>query len=343
LHLTDGKRLVLVTGANGFVGSHLTEALLARGYRVRCMVRESSDLQYVEHLPVEWVRADLRGADLRDADPALAESLEHACRGVDMVCHCAALTRAVDEETFLRVNARGTEALARAAMEASPSLQRFLYISSQTAAGYADGPDDYLDESRPPRPLDWYGKSKWAAEQALHALGERLPLTIIRPTVVFGPRDRDVYTYFDLVNKHLELSLGREERWVSLIYVRDLVDLIILALESEAAVGQTYFATGWATTYTRVGRIVARVMDKRTLRVTVPLLALEPIVLVAKVQERLTGKPALLNEQRVLNMRQPYLLCSGEKAQQELGFAPGYDLETALAETAAWYREHGWL
>ena len=119
--------------------------------------------------------------------------------------------------------------------------------------------------------------------------------------------------------------------------------MIILALESEAAVGQTYFATGWATTYTEVGRIVARVMEKRTLRVTVPLLALEPIVLWAKIQERLTGKPALLNEQRVLNMRQQYLLCSGEKARQELGFAPKSDLETAVAETAAWYREHGWL
>jgi dihydroflavonol-4-reductase len=337
-----------VTGANGFIGSHLTEALLARGYRVRCMVRQSSDLRYIQHLPVEWVRADLRVADLRVADLRGAdlgepEQLRLACQDADMVCHCAAMTRAVDEETFLRVNAGGTEALARAAFEANPGLQRFLYISSQTAAGYADGPDDYIDESRPPRPLDWYGKSKWAAEQALHALDGHLPVTILRPTAVFGPRDRDVYTYFDLVNKHLELRLGREERWVSLIYVRDLVDLIILALESEAAVGQTYFATGWATTYTEVGRMVARAMDKRTLRVTVPLAALTPIVLAAKVQERLTGKPALLNEQRVLNMRQPYLLCSGEKAQRELGFAPEYDLETAIEETATWYRENGWL
>jgi len=322
-----------VTGANGFIGSHLTEALLARGYRVRCMVRRSSDLGYIEHLPVEWAYADMGNA----------EELGQACQGVDMVCHCAALTRAVDEETFLRVNAGGTEALGRAALAANPDLRRFLYISSQTAAGYGDGPDDYIDESRPPRPLDWYGKSKWAAEQALHALDGRLPVTILRPTAVFGPRDRDVYAYFDLVNKHLELSLGRAERWLSLIYVHDLVDLIILALESEATVGQTYFATAYATTYTEVGRIVARVMDKRTLRVTVPLAALTPIVMVAKIQERLTGKPALLNEQRVLNMRQPYLLCSGDKAQRELGFAPRYDLEGAIHETASWYREHGWL
>jgi nucleoside-diphosphate-sugar epimerase len=228
-------------------------------------------------------------------------------------------------------------------MEANPGLQRFLYISSYYAAGCAEGPDDFFDESRAPRPLDWYGNSKWAAEQALHALDGRLPVTILRPTVVFGPRDRDVFAYFDLVNKHLELSLGRDERWVSLIYVRDLVDLMILALESEAAIGQTYFATAWTTTYTEVGRMVARVMDKRTLRVTLPLAALEPIVLWAKVQERLTGKPALLNEQRLLNMRQPYLICSGEKARRELRFAPKGDLETAIKETAVWYQEHDWL
>ena len=338
MHLTEQKPLVLVTGANGFVGSHLTEALLARGYRVRCMVRQSSDLRYIEHLPVEWVRADLRGADLGKPGP-----LHEACQGVDMVCHCAALTRALDQETFLRVNAGGTEALARAAFEANPDLRRFLYISSQAAAGCAGSADDLMDESRPPQPLDWYGKSKWAAEQALHALDGRLPLTIIRPAVVFGPRDRDLYTYFDLVNRHLELRLGRDERWVSLIYVRDLVDLIVLALESEVATGETYFGSAWATTYTAFARTLAQTLHKRTLRVTVPVAALTPIVLAAKVQERLTGKPALLNEQRVLNMRQPYLICSGDKARRELGFAPKYDLEKAVEETAAWYREHDWL
>jgi dihydroflavonol-4-reductase len=333
LSLTERRPLVLVTGANGFIGSHLAEALLAHGYRVRCMVRRSSDLSYVRHLPVEWAYADLD-------DPG---QLVPACQDVDVVCHCAALTRALDQETFLRINAGTTEALARAALEANPGLQRFLYLSSQAAAGPSRSPDDVIDETRAPQPLDWYGKSKWAAEQALHSLDGRLPLTIIRPAAVFGPRDRDFFTYFDLVNRHLELRLGRKERLASLIYVRDLVDLIVLSLERQDAAGQTYFGCAWALSYGAFAQALARALDKRTVPVTVPVAALAPIVLAAKVQERLTGKPALLNEQRVTNMRQPYLLCSGDKARRELGFAPGYDLDTAVQETVAWYREHNWL
>jgi dihydroflavonol-4-reductase len=324
---------VLVTGANGFVGSHLTEALLARGYQVRCMVRRTSDLTFIQHLPVEWAYADVRDA----------ESLHVACQEVDIVCHCAALTRALDQETFLRVNAQGTEALAQAAMAANPNLHRFLYVSSQSAAGPSKGAEDFRDESRPPQPLNWYSKSKLAGEQALLSLEGGLPLSIIRPSAIFGPRDRDFFAYFDLVRWHLQLQLGRIDRWYSFIYVRDLVELILLALENGIAVGQTYFGSGPAHTYTELSEAIARAMDRRVLRIPLPESILTPIALGAKIQERLTGRPALLNEQRVRDMRQPYWLCSGEKARRELGFTARYTLETAIQETADWYRENGWL
>ncbi len=326
-------KLILITGANGFVGSHLAEALLAQGYRLRCMVRRSSNLAYIQHLPVEWAYADVR-------DP---QSLRQACQGVDAVCHCAALTRALDEETFLRVNAEGTAALAQACLEANPNLQRFLFISSQAAAGPSQGPDDFLDETHPPHPITWYGKSKWAAEQALQSISDRLPVTIVRPAAVFGPRDRDFFAYFDLVKHGLSLQLGRQERRISLIYIRDLVDLLLLALESEAATGQTYFCCGTAYSYADLSTAIARALDKRPLRLTLPEAVLPLISLWSKAQGRLTGKPPLLNDQRLLDLRQRYWLCSGEKARQDLGWMPRYDLETAVRETAEWYRENSWL
>lgn len=324
---------ILVTGATGFVGSHLTEALLDRGHHLRCMVRSSSDLTYIRHLPVEWVYGDVCDADC----------LHQACQGIDVICHCAALTRAVDEQTFFQVNTEGTKALARTAIEAAPNLKRFVYVSSQSAVGPSRNADDYVPESRSPQPITWYGRSKWAAEQALLSMNDVLPLTIVRPAPVFGPRDRDFFTYFDLVNRRLQLKLGRDPRRVSLVFIHDLIDLIILALENEAAVGQTYFGCGEATTYEEFSASISRALGKRSIRITLPVWILTPIALVAQVQEWLTRRPALLNGQRVKDMKQPYWLCSGEKTRMQLGFEPRTDLETAVRETADWYQENGWL
>lgn len=335
--MTEPGGLALVTGANGFVGSHLVESLLARGYRVRCMVRKTSDLAFIKHLSVEWAYADLCDG----------EGLRKAVQGAEAVCHCAALTRALDEETFLRVNAQGAEALARACLEANPGLRRFLFVSSVAAAGPSDGPDDVVDESRPPRPVTWYGRSKLAAEQALRAVADegddRLPLTIVRPAAVYGPRDRDFHAYFRLIALHLNLQLGQGERHVSLIHVRDLVELLVRALEQGEAVGQTYFGCGPASTYGGLAETIARVLDRRVVRITIPLAALAPMAAVCRVQGRLTGRSALLNDQRLIDLRQRSWLFSGDKARRELGFEARYDLKTGVRETAEWYRREGWL
>ncbi|MBN1135010.1 MAG: NAD-dependent epimerase/dehydratase family protein [Anaerolineae bacterium] len=335
--MTEPGGLVLVTGANGFVGSHLVEALLERGYQVRCMVRRTSDLAFVRHLPVEWAYADLYDG----------EGLRAAVQGAQAVCHCGALTRALDEETFMRINAQGAEALARACLEANPGLRRFLFVSSQAAAGPSDGPGDVVDESRPPRPVTWYGKSKLAAEQALWAAAGagdgRLPLAIVRPAAVYGPRDKDFHAYFRLIKLRLNLQLGQGECCVSLIHVRDLVELLVRALEREEAVGQTYFGCGPASTYAGLAETIARALGRRPVRITVPLTALGLMAAVSRAQGRLTGRPALLNDQRLIDVRQRSWLCSGDKARRELGFTAQYDLETGVRDTAEWYRREGWL
>jgi nucleoside-diphosphate-sugar epimerase len=325
--------LVLVTGANGFVGSHLVEALLARGYRVRCLVRRSSDLSFIRHLDVEWAYGDLSDGD----------ALAQACRDIHAVCHCAALTRASDEQTFMCINAAATEALARACLQAAPGLARFVFVSSVAAGGPAQSKEDPVSESSPARPITWYGKSKLAAETALLAMAGRLPVAIVRPAPVFGPRDRDFLPYFRLVKRGLELQVGGDPRWVSLIYVRDLTALIVRCLESEAAEGQVYYACGAALTRQEFTHAIAHALGKRTVSVALPLTLLTPIGLWSRIQARLTGRPGLLNDQRILDIKVRYWLFLGDKARQELGFAPEYDLDSALRETVRWYRENRWL
>jgi nucleoside-diphosphate-sugar epimerase len=331
--VVDERKLVLVTGANGFVGSHLTEALLAQGYRVRCMVRHTSDLTFIRDLPVEWAYADLKDD----------QGLHQACQGIDIVCHCAALTRALDEETFQRVNARGAELLARICLEESPDLSRFLFLSSQAAAGPSSTSGTAVDESCPPQPVTWYGKSKLAAERALMGLTGKLPLTIVRPSAVFGPRDRDFFSYFELVKRGLRLQLGRNERVASLIYIHDLIDLLVLALDGANTLGQIYFACGQAHSYAELSDAIAAALNKRTRCIVVPEAVLVPLALWSRIQGRVLGRPALLNDQRIVDLRQRHWVCSGEKARREMGFTARYDLATAVRETVDWYCENGWL
>jgi nucleoside-diphosphate-sugar epimerase len=333
--------LVLVTGSSGFVGSHLVEALLVEGYRVRCMVRRTSDLRWLRHLrresteagQVEWVYADV--TDLA--------AVREAVDGVDAVCHFGALTRAADEATYRRVNAGGTETMLAACADAAPGLERFVYCSSTTATGPANGQRPRV-ESEPPQPLTYYGRSKLAAEKAVRRYADRLPVTILRPAPVFGPRDRDFLTYFQLVKWHLRLRLGREPRWLSLIYVHDLVRLTLCALEDPAAVDQAYFACdGGAYTWDDIAAEIEKVMGRRTLKVVVPEVALVPMSLAATALGHLTGKTPLLHDQRLIEIRQRAWLFSIDKAQRELGFEPAYQLPEALAETVAWYQQEGWL
>ena len=331
--LTAHDQPILVTGASGFVGSHLVEELLAQGHRVRCMVRRSSDLSYIRDLPVALAYGDVLDED----------SVREASKGISAVCHCAALSRALDEGTFMRVNAEGTARLAAASLELNPNLSRFLYVSSVSAAGPSRDADDHVDEARRPDPITWYGKSKLAAEQALLDMDSQLPLTIVRPAPVFGPRDKDFLTYFELVNRRLSLKLGRRERRLSLIYVRDLARLATLALHSEVARGNIYNASTLSTSYTEFSDAIAHALDRATLNITLPEAVLTPMSLWARAQARITGRPPLLNEQRIIDMREHYWLCSGEKAARELGFQAEYNLDTAVRETADWYRENGWL
>lgn len=324
---------VLVTGGNGFVGSHLVEALLGRGHQVRCLVRRSSDLSFIASLPLELVYGSLEDG----------ESLERACRGVDGVCHFAGVTKAPDAATYFRVNAEGTRALLEACWRVNPRLRRFVYCSSQAAAGPADGPEP-IDEACPPHPISHYGRSKLEAEEAVRGYADRLPVVILRPASTYGPRERDILIFFRLVKRGLKLLPGGGARRVSLIYVKDLVELTLRVLEEERAVGQTYFACdGVPHDWEQTMDTLATVLGRRTLRIVVPMPLLETIAAVGGAWSQLSQKPFLLNDQKILEMKERYWLCDAGKARRELGFVPRVDLKTGFARTARWYQEHGWL
>jgi nucleoside-diphosphate-sugar epimerase len=192
--------------------------------------------------------------------------------------------------------------------------------------------------------VTYYGQSKLQGEQFCGEYAGRLPVAILRASPVYGPRERDIFFYFQMVNRGVKLLLGSGERRASLIFVHDLVSLTLRVLEDDQAVGQTYFAAeGQDYDWRQIGDLIAAAVGKRAVRVVLPEGLLPAFAAVASLQAFFTRQPALLNDQKLIELRQPYWVYSAEKARQELGFEAEYDLTTGVHLTAQWYRKNGWL
>ncbi len=322
----------LVTGSNGFIGSALVEKLLGQGHQVTCLVRRQSNLLWLQNLPVTYSYASL----------ASGEGLEQAVDGMDWIFHLAGVTKARDRQGYVDGNVTITRRLLQACRQ-QPKLKKFVYVSSQAAAGpsLAGMP---LTEADEPHPISIYGECKLAAEKEVLSLSRELPVVVLRPPSVYGPRDRDILVYFQNVNRGLVLVLGKGDQQISLVHVSDLVDGIVLAAEQPKSNGHVFFLSGdgyydWNT----IGREIAQAMGKKTITIRTPLWVLHAVSWMGRAAAQVTGKPALLNADKVREMVQPGWKCSNQSAKQILGFAPQYTLAQGVRQTGHWYRENGWL
>ncbi len=325
----------LVTGATGFIGSHLVDALLERGIEVRCIVRRQSNRRWLAGKPIELVEASL-------TEPA---SLPAAVKGVDVIYHVAGLIAARSMAEFMRGNRDATMNLLQAALRYAPNLQRFLFLSSLAAVGPAPSLSEPVTEETPYHPLTAYGKSKRAAEEAVLAVAEQLPVTIVRPPAVYGPRDAATLPFFRSVRLGIAPLIGFRDKYLSLIHVRDLVRGILLAAEAQRAIGRVYFISSeeyytWEQ-LAEVARIA--VGRRRVWRLRIPHGIVMGIASIAEVAGWFTRRPPVFDFEKGRDIVQSYWICSPERARKELGYRQTVGLVEGMRETVAWYREHGWL
>jgi nucleoside-diphosphate-sugar epimerase len=325
--------LSLITGATGFIGSCLTELLIREGHTVRCLVRPASDLRWINGLNAGIIRANL------DETTALREALAD----VDFVFHLAGLTKATREQECLDSNFHLTKNLIEAALASNSGLQRFVFVSSQAAAGPSPSVKP-IDETQPPRPLTWYGQSKLAAEQFLLEHAAVLPLTIIRPPVVYGPRDTDVLNFIRIVKSGIIPQLSGGEHYLSLIYVKDLALGIFRAALHPNTIGKIYFlANENYYSWENLGQMILSVMGKKGLRISIPDFAVDGLIGLNELFGRLSRKPTILNRQKKIEMQQLYWTCSSQAALNDFGFQAATSIEQGFRETINWYRENKWL
>lgn len=326
---------VLVTGATGFVGSHVADELLKRGYDVRANVRKSSSLRWLDGKKIETVNASLDDTD----------SLLKAVDGVEMVVHVAGLTSARSKEEFLKGNRDATENLLKAVEKKAPNIRRFLHVSSLAAVGPSDSLENPVTEETPYHPITAYGISKKAAEDVVFSKAASLPVTIVRPPAVYGPRDSAILTVFQTVKSGIAPLIGFDEKRVSLIHIRDLARGIVDAAESDATLGRAYFVSSQDFyTWDEINTLIAQALGKkRLLKIRLPHPLVMTIAGISEFAGRFLKKPPVLNYEKGRDITQAYWTCSIDRANRDFGYEQKVSLRDGIAETTRWYQQHGWL
>lgn len=340
------KEKILITGASGFIGSFIVEKALKRGFEVWAAVRRSSSRQFLQDSRIHLIELDLNSKE------RLTEQMKD-CQ-FDYVVHAAGVTKCLNKADFHRINTEGTQHLVEALMALRMPLKRFVYLSSLSIMGAIreQQPYEEIRESDTPRPNTAYGKSKLEAERWLEQLNEELklkheepfPYVILRPTGVYGPRERDYFMMAKSIKAHTDFAVGYRQQDITFVYVEDVVQAVFLAIE-KGQTGRKYFLSdGEVYQSSTFSNLIHRELGSPWwIRITAPLWLLRIITFCGEYVGHLTGKVTALNNDKYNIMRQRNWRCDIEPARRELGYEPKVKLEEGVKRSIAWYRENGWL
>ena len=326
---------VLITGANGFVGSHILDALLEAGVAVRILLRKTSNTRLIQHhLPHVEVHY-YAGID-SPAGP------QEAMRGVECVVHCAGKTKVLRIREYYEANQHGTRNVVEAANRHGGSLRHLILISTRAVSGPSTR-DNLSREDATPAPVSEYGKSKLLGEREVTGACE-VPYTILRPSAVYGPRDSDFLHAFRAVRARLMplFDGGRQE--INLVFARDVARAVLRVMCEPKASGKIYnVASPQRSTTREFLEEIARQMHVRALPLYLPSAALYPVCLVQEAVSHLRGRPSILSRQKFHELRAAGWACCIERIRQDLGFVADTPLSDGVRQTIAWYEQHGWL
>ena len=337
---------ILITGASGFIGSFIVEEALNRGFETWAAVRKSSSREFLQDERIHFIELNLSSE----------EQLKQQLKDIqfDYVVHAAGVTKCLHKEDFFRINTEGTKNLVRALLDLQMPLKRFVYISSLSIMGAIREEQPYKEirEQDKAKPNTAYGKSKLEAEQWLVSLNKELekrnekllPYVILRPTGVYGPRERDYFMMAKSIQSHTDFAVGFKQQDITFVYVTDVVQAVFLAME-KGQTGRCYFLSdGEVYQSSTFSDLIRKELGNPWwIRITAPLWLLRIITFCGEYMGHITGKVTALNNDKYNIMKQRNWRCDINPARQELGYEPQVKLEEGVRRSIAWYKKNKWL
>lgn len=325
---------ILVTGGTGFIGYHLLQRLLSGGHQIRGLIRKTSRVPIDLQPHIDWYYGELR--DLA--------SLRAACQGQEIIIHLAGVIKSPKPNLFYQINLDGTERLLKAFREQKSTKGRFIYISSLAAGGPSKSRVPMTEDS-PAAPVSHYGRSKYAAEEALRKTAGELKRIIIRPCTVYGPGDRETLHFFKIARFHIIPQIGWHRKLISMIHVEDLVQIIYRSLSAEVPSFERFYAADSTPGYSisTIIKTAASLLGGWTVPIYIPQALLAALAALNDLGGRLSGFAPTLNLDKYREIKQHYWTCSARKARQQLQYEPRFDLVKGFADTIKWYQQKGWL
>lgn len=328
---------ILITGASGFIGSFIVSEALRRGMEVWAAVRRTSSRKYLTDPRIHFVELNLDSC----------EEMVRQMAGLrfDYVVHAAGVTKCLHADDFFRINTEGTRNLVNALRDTEMPLRRFVYVSSLSVYGPVRETQPYGEilETDTPQPNTAYGRSKLESERFLDSLTD-FPCVTLRPTGVYGPRERDYFLMAKSIKGHTDFSVGYKPQDLTFVYVEDVVQAVFLAIE-RGRNGRKYFLSDGQVYSSRTfSDLIHRELGRPwLLRIKAPIWVLRVVTFFGEYIGRMTGKISALNNDKYNIMRQRNWRCDIRPAIEELGYSPQYDLERGVKQTVKWYLENGWL
>ncbi len=327
------KEKVLITGASGFLGYHIICEALKNDLEVYAAIRKTSNINHLKDLDLKFTYPDYSNTD------SLKQEISE--NKYDYIIHAAGITRARSAEEYDNINAGHTYNLAKAAAESKYRVKKFVLIGSLAAIGPLNTLDGIITEATEPKPVTAYGRSKLLAEEQLKSI-KGLRYTILRPTGIYGPRDKDIFIFFKQLRNHLEPYIGRMEQHLSLIYAGDVAQVAIKALNTGQ---QKAYNLSDGNHYSRyeLGEIGKYELNVKAIKIHLPVSFVKIIAMIAEKIGSLNNKATVLNVEKLNELMAVNWHCDITPAKTDLGFTPLHNLRSGLKETLNWYKANKWL